>query len=315
VKVLELTVENLRGVPDGAYSFSEPDGSARQVVALAGTGAGVLLETLAALLEGMHGSSPTGHLRAWWAQRRRPREARLWARWALSEGEAARARLCGRTMTAEWRFGPLDELPREVHIDGALSRGARADVAQYVHLDANRSAVWIGGPNADTMAEALAQIAERAVAATQAWCLLGRGLIAWKTPAALAELTRAIAPILPALRLARVTCKRGGMPVGCFRADQRVEFDELTDAERDAVYIVTVLHTARVRDGVILVDSPEVRVPREERARWRAWLADLAAGNQLFLAGVSEEVPSVQLTDPGPDSADSLAVRAPDLPA
>jgi hypothetical protein len=308
VKVLELTVDGLRGVPDGAYSFSETDGSARRVVALAGTGARVLLETIAALLEAMGATARAQHTVAWWARRRGPREARLRVRWALSGGEAARAGLSGRTMIAEWRFGPADELPREIHVEGSLSRGARADLARYVHLDGNRSAVWMGDLEADTMASALAQLAERDIAATQVWCRPGVGIVAWKTPNALAELTRAIAPILPTLRLARVACDRGSMPLACFRGEQRVEFDDLDDAERDAIYVVAALHSARVREGVVLIDNPELRVPSADRARWRTWLAGLAVGNQLFMASACAEAPSVPHDDPGPACADTIAM-------
>jgi hypothetical protein len=254
------------------------------MVALGGEDAGALLETIAALLEAVRATARAPYHRDWWARHRGAAEARLRICWALSEGEAARARMLGRTAFSEWRLGPLDGLPREIPVEGALSRHARADLARYAHLDANRSTVWVGGPAADPLAEALARSAARDVAATRVRCRLGVGPIAWETPDSLAALSRAVAPVLPALRLARIACPRGGMPVACYRGEQRVELGELADVERDALHVVAALHAANVRDGVVLIDSPELHVPRAEHACWLTWLAGLTVGNQLFVA-------------------------------
>jgi hypothetical protein len=303
MKLLDLSVEKLGGVADGRYSFAEVDGSPRDVVVLAGDTATVLLETIAALLEAVRGPAGTPRKLAWWARRRGLDEARLRARWALSEGEAALARARGRTLTLEWRFGPHDDLPCESQAEGAASRLARADLARYVHVDANGTTMWKGGPVAMTMVEALARIAERDIAATRACCYLGVGLVALKTPNELAELSRALAPILPTLRVERIPCSRGERPVACFRGEQRVEPDQLAEVERDAIRIVTALHTANVRDGVVLVDRPELHVPLEDHGLWLTWLAALAAGNQLFVAPASRETSDAPADSSGTEHA------------
>jgi hypothetical protein len=285
MKLLELIVENQPGVPDGAYSFADAAGAPRDVVVLGGDVAGVagvLLETIAALLEvGRPPRAP--HPFDWWAQRRGAHEARLRARWALSDGEAESYGGCSRTLTSEWRFGPGDELPRELMAGGAPAARVRVALTRSVHLDANRSSVWLGGPAADPLAEALAEVARRDVVATRAFCRPGVGLVRATTPDTFAHFNRVIAPILPGVRLERIACGRGERPVACFRGEQRVELDELAGIERDAIHIITALHLANVRDGVILVDGADLHVPREAHAPWLDWLVTVAATNQLIV--------------------------------
>jgi hypothetical protein len=285
VKLLALKVENLPGFSDGLHSFANKDGCPRDVVVLRGDTSSARLETIAAVLEAVRSAEP--HCRAWWAVRRGPEEARLSVRWRLSVGEAARAGSLRRTLTSEWCFGPGDELPREVRVEGvegALSQHTRADLADYCHIDANRSPTWLGGPGADPLVEMLAGIARRDVAGTRVFCQEGVGIVGLHTPDTFATLNRAIAGILPALRLERVGCGRGGVPVACFRVGERVELGQLGNAERDAIHIAAAIHVARVRNGVVLVDRPELHVPRGAHVRWLNWLAGLAGSNQLFVA-------------------------------
>lgn len=281
MKLLELTIENLPGILNGAYSFTEADGTPRDVVVLAGDAAGELLQTIAAVLEAVRAPTRASHEAARWAGRRGAAEARIRARWALSEVEAARAGLSVQTAISEWRFGRGDRLPRETHAEGALPLRSRADLGRYVFLDANRISVWMG---ADPLTEMLAGIARHDVAATRVCCRAGAGIVALSTPDTFAALNRAIAQVFPALRLERVACRQGELPVACFRDGQRVELDQLDEAERDAIHIAAELHTANVRDGVVLADRPDLHVPREARAGWLDWLAGRAAPNQLFVA-------------------------------
>jgi len=294
VRLLELAVEKLCGVPDGTYSFTQANGSPRDVVLLTGDAGRALLETIAALLDGARAPGPAPHHLAWWGGRRGPAEARLRARWALSEGEAARVGAPRGVFASEWRFGPFDDHPREVDVEGAPSRRARADLARYVFIDANQSAVWMGGPEADPLAEALTGIVRRDVAGTRVCCREGVGIVGWSTPDAFAALNLAIAGVFPALRIERVARAPGEAPVACFRGGEQVELDQLAAAERDAIHIAAALHAARVRGGVILVDRPELHVPRDARTRWLDWLAGLAATNQLFVSTCPPKVLQAQ---------------------
>jgi hypothetical protein len=251
---------------------------------IAGSDASALLATIAALFEAVRDPSAASHRLAWWAERRGPHEARLRARWALTEGEAAAAGIAERTFSCEWRFGPGDELPREIEIAGAPTARARAGLARYVFLDANRSSVWM---EADPLAELLAGIARQDIAATRVCCRAGVGIVASSTPDTFAAITRALAPVFPALRVERVACAPGEAPVACFRDGERVDLDQLVPAERDALYIAATVHTAKVRDGVVLVDRPDLRVPHEARGAWLDWLdwlVGLAGTNQLCVA-------------------------------
>ena len=153
----------------------------------------------------------------------------------------------------------------------------------YAYVDAIPRAGEIGGSATDPLAKALTEIVRRDVAATRAVCRPGVGLVATKTPDTLAELNRAIAPILPMLRLERVGAGRGGLPVACFRGEQRVELDQLDDAERSALQLVAALRTEDVDDGIVLVARPELHVPREALGLWLDWLAGLVPRNQMFV--------------------------------
>jgi len=93
-----------------------------------------------------------------------------------------------------------------------------------------------------------------------------------------------------ALRLGRVTWRSDEASVACFRDGERVELDQLPDMERDAVHLAAAIYTAKVRDGVVLVDRPELHVAREARARWLDWLAGLAATNQIIVTQPCNEV-------------------------
>ncbi len=281
MKLLEVAVRDVQGVGDGSYSFANASGGPRRVVTIAGEAPSALLATIAALLEAARSRGPASHRLAWWAARRGPQEARLRARWALTEGEAVRAGVAERTFSCEWRFGPDDELPREVEVAGAPPARARAALARYVFLDANRSSVWMG---ADPLAELLAGIARQDIAATRVCCLVGVGMVASSTPDTFALLNRAIAPVFPALRVERVACAPGEAPVACFRDGERVELDQLVPAERDALYIAGTVLTAKVRDGVVFIDRPELHAGRRARRPWLEWLAGLAGSNQLLVA-------------------------------
>jgi hypothetical protein len=284
VKLLDLVVESLPGIPAGTYSFAATPGHTRNVVVFAGDSAGALLQTIAAVLEMARAPTPAPHHHlAWWAGRRGAAEARLCARWVLSEGEAARASLHARTAASEWRFGPSDTLPREIQVEGALPQTVRADLVRSIFLDAKRLSVWM---DADPLAEVLAGIARRDVAATRVCCRQGVGIVAMTTPDTFAGLNKAIAQVSPALRIERVACALGEAPVACFRDGQRTPLEELPDVERDVIHLAAEILTARMRDGVVLIDRPELHVPREARARWLDWLSGLAGTNQLLVSVV-----------------------------
>ena len=287
MKLLKLTVDELCGVRCGSYSFIGPEERPRDLVVLVGAIGHGLLKTIAALLEAARATGPAPHHRDWWAQRRGPTEARIGVVWRLSESEAACAGAPRRTFTSEWRFGPGDDVPREIKVDGvdgALSRYTRAGLAKYSHFDANRSSVLLGGPDADPLAEVLAVIARRDVAATRVLCQEGVGDVAWSTPDTFVALNRAIASVFPSLRLTRVACARGEAPVVCYRDGVRVELGRLAEAERDAIHIAAGLVTTNMRDGMVLVERPELHVPRKAHVPWLDWLASVATTNQLIVA-------------------------------
>jgi hypothetical protein len=110
------------------------------------------------------------------------------------------------------------------------------------------------------------------------------GIVASSTPDSFAAITRALAPVFPSIRVERVACAPGEAPVACFRDGERVELDQLVPAERDALYIAATVHTARVRDGVVFIDRPELHAGRRARRPWLDWLAGLAGSNQLLVA-------------------------------
>jgi hypothetical protein len=157
----------------------------------------------------------------------------------------------------------------------------RASFARYVLLEANRLSVWM---EADPLAELLAGIARLDVAATRVCCQQGVGIVAMNTPDTFARLNQAIAQVFPAVRIERVACAPGEAPVACFSGGELTELDQLPDVEREAIHLAAEILTAKLRDGVVLIDGPERHVPREARAQWLDWLAGLAGTNQLVVA-------------------------------
>jgi hypothetical protein len=286
MKLLELTIEGLPRVPNGSYSFRDADENPRDVVVLDTAAPTSLLGLIASLVEAVRYPEPAPHRLAWWANWRGPEEARLSARWALTEGEAARAGLAARTAVTEWRLCPGDRLPWEVLVEGALPRRARGDLGRHVHVDATEIDVWM---EADPLAELLAGIARRDVAATRVACKQGVGIVAYHTPDTFAALTQAIALVFPTLRLERVSPTRGEAPVACFREGERVELDQLPDAERDAIHLAAAIHAGEVRGGVVLVGCPELPMPADAPTRWLDWLTALAATHDIQLIVAAED--------------------------
>jgi hypothetical protein len=285
MKLLELTIEHLSGVENGTYSFGDAD-SPRDVVVLAGDDPAALLELIASLVEAVRHPGPTPHRLAWWANWRGPKEARLSARWALTEGEAALAGLSRPLAVSEWRFGPQDALPRELVVEGALPWRGRADLARYLHVNGDEIGVWM---EADPLAELLARIARRDVAATRVACRPGVGVIACQTPDTLAMITKAVAPMFPGLRLERVSAAQGEAPVACFRESARVEMDQLPEMERNAIHLAAAIHAGGVRGGVALVSCPELPAPPDAPTRWLEWATGLTTAHELQLIVAAEE--------------------------
>jgi hypothetical protein len=245
-----------------------------------GNDGGELLATIAAVLETVHGGELGAPDVDWWRRRRGAAEAQIRVRWALSASEAAIAGIVRRTAVSEWRFGLVDDLPREIQVPGMLPQTARAALHRYLYLDPTTISMWM---EADPLAQALAGIVRQDVAATRVCCREGVGIVRTHTPNTLAVFSRAIARIFPAIRIERAACPPGETPVICHRNGKRVELDQLDGAERDALFIAVTIHTAKLRDGVVLVDRADLHVSREARARWLEWLAGLAPTNQLFV--------------------------------
>ncbi len=84
--------------------------------------------------------------------------------------------------------------------------------------------------------------------------------------------------------------------MACFRDGERVELDQLPEVERDAIHLAATIHTANVRDGVVLVDRPDLHVPHEARGQWLDWLAGLPGTNQLLLSASSAELTGARTT-------------------
>jgi hypothetical protein len=287
VKLLELSVNNLHGVLSGTYRFGDPDGAPRELVVFSGETATARLEAIVAVLEAIRAAARPRQRRDLWALHRWPKQARLRATWRLSAGEAARVGAPRQTLTSEWRFGPGDDVPREVRDDdmcGGLPRHARAELATYCYLGASRHIAQPGAAEADPLAEMLAEIARRDVLATRAYCRVGVGLVGWSTPDTLVEITQTVARIFPSLGLERVACSRGEAPVACSREGRRVELAQLAEDERDAIHIAAALATASAREGVVLIDRPKLPASRAARDQWLDWLVGVAESNQLFVA-------------------------------
>jgi hypothetical protein len=312
MKLHELVLQNVRGVPDGRYSFADARTGAPLDVALVtggpGSGKTSLLEAIAAAKEavGSYGApiEPKRILR------RGAVRGRVETTWVLSEAEQARTGL-GAQHAVDWELG---EEPSRAEADPALRRlfaTYSRDPAQgkVEYFPANRTlSEPEHAPLASDASEARLRLGKdpgkygglmqrlRALALEDAARVVDaadtRGIVLRKdVPDVLAPYREAISALLPHLRLDRVDLGPGNGAVRFLRRDRLpVELSDLSESERQGVLFALAFQGLGLSRSLVLIDEPELHVHASDRVRFLQALVSLGRDNQLVIATGSAEI-------------------------
>jgi hypothetical protein len=313
MKLVELTLENFRGAPDGAFAFADPStGRPHDLVLITGgpsSGKTSILDAIAAMMQllGGHGPPPDpARLR-----RRGAASGAIEATWLLTEDEAAAAGVDGLLYTTRGSLagGPAELFPprvrevfsprpdpiqaklelfpasRRISLAPVPPRWPPPDLADPRHRPSKDPLKYAG------VRAALVDVALRS-AFDAADRLATRGLLArWEQPDPLAGIKRSLAALAPWLRLAGVQ-QRGDTPkVGFQRRDGvEVELEDLSDGEQQALLFSVVFDRIGLDRAVVLIDLPELFIHPGGQLDFLRALEGLGEGNQILAATTSPEI-------------------------
>ena len=318
-----MTIEGVRGVPDGSYAFSIPTtGAPLATVFVTGPqdcGKTSLLEALAATKEaiGSYGALPNVRR----LQRKGASRGRIITVWLLADAERGRAELAEAKQTITWEFGSdaskVDAGPRVRRLFGAYS--SDPEQGKFEFFPANRSlssGESFGArrptPDAaegrlrmtsapDKYAGLRAHLGDLVLTnASRLAHLLDTQGVALRTrqPDALGPYRDAIALLLPHIRLANVEPEDRSARVYFQKRDGViVELDELSASEQQGVLFATAFRRFGLNRSVLLIDNPELHIhPRRQNDFFSALLAS-GRDNQIIAATTSPELLSSAHTE------------------
>ncbi|HZF49532.1 MAG TPA: AAA family ATPase [Polyangiaceae bacterium] len=303
MKLLNLEVENFRGLPNGHYSFTHPATGAPLPVVLVGggpsSGKTSLLEAIIALKESL-GSydvapEPSRFLRSG------ARSGRVQGRWLLTPDEMSRAGLEQPTLTATLALGDGDSAPAEPNFEEVFSAYSRDPAAEKLeYFPCNRQLVARLGqaPSDDGgrlrlssrpdkyagLEQVLIQLATEdglgAMAQVDKDGILMRG----DHRDSLAPYKAAVAALCPHIRLGGVDVRDGGAPMVWFLRDNgaRVDLYSLSHNEQQAVLFAVVYKRFGLNRSILLIDEPELHIHPQEQRRFLDALAGLGGDAQII---------------------------------
>ncbi|MEP7123369.1 MAG: AAA family ATPase, partial [Byssovorax sp.] len=310
---LRMTLEGVRGVPDGSYAFSAPTtGAPLDVVLVTGeqdAGKTSLLRTLAAAKEaiGSYGAAPDPER----IRRQKTGRCRVVTTWLLSDADCVRSEVAEAQQVIVWEIGDgsssLDASPRVRRLFGAYS----SDPAQgkFELFPANRSLVFGEPPGARRPTPDPAEGRLRMTSAPEKYAglrvylrdlvladagrlsqaLATQGIaIRTRQPDALGPMREAIALVLQNVRLANVEPDDRSARVFFHKRDGTlVELEDLSSSEQQAVLFATTFQRFGLNRSVVLVDSPELYVHPRRQADFFAAVVGLGHDNQIIAATMS----------------------------
>lgn len=317
MKLLRLVLQNVRGVPDGDYSFAHrQSGEPLDLVLVTGpaaSGKSSLLNAIAAMKEsvGPYGAPVNPAKLA----RSGVEGGVIQAIWKLSADEMRRAQLAEATWVTSLPIGPKAPAPsHEPKLAALFSQCFHAPThGKFELFPANRRLLRGGAPRGvvpplSEKAEARYRLTRDPdkYACLKPWLIelgvadsmraiervSGRGvLLSRDVPDSLASVKSAIAELSPHLRLTGVE-PRDGQPTALFRraSGDEVELDDLSDSEQQAVLFAAVFHRIALHRSVVLIDTPELFFHPEEHARVMDALTRLGEQNQIIAATTSAEL-------------------------
>jgi hypothetical protein len=312
MKLLQLTLENFRGAPDGIYSFADPStGTAHDLVLVTGAAASgktAILDAIAAVKELVGGYGPlpdSARLRKNGAQ-----GGKIAATWLLSGSETARAGLAGPRQVTEVLLDdgrvPMFD-PGLSALFAAYSTGPAS--GKFELFPANRrlslTPVPLRVPPGELAAarwrlskdpakyagvqHALIELAVHdAMHATEQ--LDARGVVArWEQSDSLVPIKRSLAALAPWLRLTGVK-QAGSLYQVRFLRSSGIEVDlaDLSESEQQALLFSVMFDRVGLNGSIVLIDQPELFIHPGDHVRFLRAIEGLGADNQLIVATASE---------------------------
>lgn len=314
MKLCSLQIENVRGVPNGTYSFAAQGTQAPlDVVLVTGgpsSGKTSMLEAIAAAKESA--GSYGGRAFEKNLLRSGGSNGRIEARWAVSEHERRQANITAAqpisvlrieerprfdvdpglrrlfsTYTLSSREGKFEYFPDNRRLSTmARPPSSSSSDASFGRLRLTRDPDKYGWLRGELFALALAG------AARLAQTLETQG-VALRTdmPDVLAPYRDAIASLLPDLRLASVEPQdKGALVWFSRRGGARVELDDLSASEQQGVLFGSAFVRLGLHRSVLLIDTPELFVHPRRQAAFFAGLTQLGEDNQIIAATSSPEL-------------------------
>jgi energy-coupling factor transporter ATP-binding protein EcfA2 len=310
MKIAHIKTENLRGVRDGAYSFTHANtGQPFDIVFITGpmaSGKTTLLEAIAMAKERAGSYGTPVDARAFLKRGASNGSVRLSL--LLDEGERQRAELREPVQVIDVPLGGAPPLNVHPQLRALLAEYSHTtDIGKWEYFPANRrlEPAWAWGeePPPDEAAEARLRLSRasdkyRGVAA---WLrervlddatqldktLANRGLVSVaERPTSLAPFAFGLAKLCPQLRFS------GLGPDARTPWFERVDghgvpIDALSDGERDAVLVVATHARIGLTGSVVLIDRPELHVAASAQSAWLRATAQLG-DNQIIAATTSE---------------------------
>ena len=317
MKLLDLHTIGVRGVPDGAYSFTDPGtGAPLGVVLITGgpaSGKTSLLEAIAAAKEaiGAYGGPPeTKRLGRAGAE-----EARITTTWLLTDVELERAQLDEAKQTVTWDLTSsglrTDAAPGLRRLFASYSRAPGLGKVEY--FPTNRrltppARAAFGRPGREAEARARLTRARDKYAcildglhelaldeASRAARALRESSPREALPDMFEPFEQAITALLPALRLSGFELGDGGSLRFSGRSGEVVSLDELSDSEHQGVLLALAFRYFGLEHSIVLIDEPELHIHASVRVRFLEALTALGRDNQIIAAtGAAELVNSVE---------------------
>lgn len=313
MKLLRLVLDNFRGAPNGAYSFTHPStGAPVDTVLITGpasSGKTSLLEAIAALKEsvGAWGSPPS----ATRLVRRGAARGAIEGTWLLTASEVERAGAKQATIVTRFELG-ADATPPDLDIGlRDLFKAYDHDPmhGKFEYFPSNRAlAARAGAERRDLAGEAHQRLGSSPTkyASTKRALLdlalrdgvktleesASRGLLFRSDQRdSLVQYKRDLAGMLPHLRLLGVEME-GGAPELCFERDDgvRLILDDLSDSEKQAVLFVATFRRIGLSRSIVLVDQPELCLHADAQLGFVRAIEGLGVDNQIFLATGSLEI-------------------------
>ncbi len=327
MKIIQLEVENILGVPNGLYKLSP---SVTLVTGGPASGKSSFLRAIVAAKESVGATLVPPDPKA--VLRRGAVGGQLSARWSFSESEQRAAKLPEAFAETAWTLANgKGHLNADAAVQFQFARYSNdADVPKIEFVPCprvlSRGLGTLLGPPISDGTEALRRPSEAPDKYAGIFSVLSE--VAMDAAAGITRnldergvLLRAglkdaldpykgnVAKMCPHLRLVAVEPRSGLRPLLWFqvRKGERVELLDLSQSEVQGVLLACLFVMIGLHGSLVLIDTPELSIHPKDQARFFKALCDLGSNNQVVAATSSPEI--LELAAPDQILNLSLAVR------